>query len=364
LSRDPRAKPAARGARRALGTLARVGLSAGLFLVFISGSLLSFALYADLPAGRRLLSSGLERVLKNTFEGEFHIAAVERVSLHDLRARGITVHDPDGHLVLSVSALSARMNLPDLLRKLLFGTGEVSLRFDHARIERAEVYLLPGPHNVPTIVDAFTPTPSLPGSSSGSSAQTLKIWFPEVEVGHIYGRMALDGVPTLETEISSVRGAVVGSEALTTVDVERFSATVRGLGGADATGVGSVHVRAPGAVWTSFDGYFGELQFGTVVRVDSPRLDVTVDVPRAEPKAVRALWADYPLLSDVGGHVEAVGTLEKLHTQARLLIGQGFITGSGELRLSEHPGADLDLSARSMDLRSTTGIQPDGRCYQ
>lgn len=347
------------GARRTLlSTLARVGMGAGLLLVFASGSLLSFVLYADLPAGRRAVAIGLERVLKNSFEGSFNIDAIEQVSLHDLRARGFTVHDPDGHLVLSVSALSVRMDLPGMLRKLLFDTGVVSLRFDHARIERAEVYLLPGAHNVPTIVDAFTPTASLPGGATQPSPTTLKIWFPEIEVGHIYGRMALDGVPTLETELSSVRGALVGSEALTTVDVERFSATVRGLGGADATGVGSVHVRAPGAVWTSFDGYFGELQFGTVVRVDGPKLDVTLDVPRAEPKAVRALWADYPLLQDLGAHVEAVGTLETMHTQARLLIGQGSITGSGELRLSEHPGADLDLSARSFDLRALWPTAP------
>ena len=170
--------------------------------------------------------------------------------------------------------------------------------------------------------------------------------------------MALDGVPTLEAELSSVRGAVVGSAALTSVDVERFSATVRGLGGADATGVGSVHVRAPGAVWTSFDGYFGELQFGTVVRLDGPKLDVTLDVPRAEPKSVRALWAGYPLLVDVGAHVEGVGTLQAMHTQAKLSLGLGSITSSGELRLSGHAGADLELSARRMDLRALWPTAP------
>ncbi|MEI9936840.1 MAG: hypothetical protein WDO69_06430 [Pseudomonadota bacterium] len=352
-------KRRAKGARRVLATLARVGMGAGLMLVFVGGSLLSFVLYANLPAGRRGVALALTRVLASTFEGRFSIDAIERVSLRELRARGITVRDPDGHVVLTVNALSVQMDLADLLRKALLGTGVVTLRFDHARVERAEVYLLPGSNNVPTIVDAFTPTPArVPSSVAQASPQTLKIWFPEIEVGHIYGRMALEGVPTLEAELSTVRGAVVGSAALTSVDVERFSATVRGLGGADATGVGSVHVRAPGAVWTSFDGYFGELQFGTVVRVDSPKLDVTLDVPRAEPKTVRALWASYPLLEDLGAHVEAVGTLQTMHTQAKLLVGQGSITSSGELRLSGHPGADLELSARSVDLRAIWPTAP------
>ena len=80
------------------------------------------------------------------------------------------------------------------------------------------------------------------------------MWLPQIEVGHIYGRMTLGTVPTLETELSTVRGSVLGTADLTSVDVDRFSMAARGIGGADARGVGSVHVRAPGAVWTSFDG--------------------------------------------------------------------------------------------------------------
>ena len=358
MSLSSPAKRRAERPRSVLSSLARVGMGAGLILVFVGGSLLSFVLYANLPAGRRGVVFALQRVLGSTFEGRFSIDSIEQISLSELHARGITVRDPDGHLVLTVNALTVQMDLPGIVRKLLLGVGAVTLRFDHARIDRAEVYLLPGAHNVPTIVDAFTPTPGPPGSVAAPSPQTLEIWFPEVEVGHLYGRMALDGVPTLETELSSVRGAVVGSAALTSVDVERFSATVRGLAGADATGVGSVHVRAPGAVWTSFDGYFGDLQFGTVVRVDSPKLDVTLDVPRAEAKSVRALWAGYPLLENLGAHVEAVGTLQSMHTQAKLLVGQGSLTSSGEVRLSEHPGADLDLAARGVDLRALSVNAP------
>ena len=343
----------------ALRLLAHAGASAGLFLVFVSGSLLSLALYANLPAGRRVATYALLRALQSEFEGRFGIESVERVSLTGLQARGVTVYDPDGHLVLSVNALSVRTDVPELLHKLLFGKGELTLRFDRARLERAEVFLLPGrKNNVPTLVDAFTPTPSTPGTSSGPSTRKVKVWFPQVEVGHIYGRMALDGVPTLEAELSSVHGSIVGSAELTSVDVERFSAQVRGLGGTDARGVGSVHVRAPGAVWTSFDGYFGDVQLGTVVRVDSPKLDVTVDVPRAEPAAVRALWSGYPLLENASAHVEGTGTVEAMHTQGKFTVDEGTLTSSGELRLSGHPGADFDISGRALDLRALWPTAP------
>ena len=156
-------------------------------------------------------------------------------------------------------------------------------------------------------------------------------------------------MPTLETELSSVRGSVLGAADLTTVDVERFSMLARGLGGADATGVGSVHVRAPGAAWTSFDGYFGEVQLGTVVRVDGPKLDITVDVPRAQPADARALWQAYPLQKDIGAHVEAVGSAHSLHTQAKFLVGRGSIDATGELRLSGDPGAGFRISGARLE---------------
>ncbi|MEO8901060.1 MAG: hypothetical protein ABI488_05265 [Polyangiaceae bacterium] len=354
--------------RALLGALWHLTAGVGLFTLFVGGSALSVVMYAGLPAGRRFVGLALQRVLASTFEGSFSIDAVDRVSLSELQASGIAVHDPDGHLVLSVSKLSIQADLLALGRKLWLGRGEITLRVDHARIERAEVYLLPGiKDNVPTIAAAFTPRPSTSTSASAPSTNQLKVWLPEIEVGHIYGRMALDGVPTLETDLATVRGSVQAAADLTAVDVERFSATVRGLGGADARGVGSVHVRSPGAVWTSFDGYFGDVQLDTSVRVDSPKLTISVDVPRAEPAGVRALWVGYPLQRDVGAHVEAQGTLQALQTQAKFVIGPASVDVSGELRLSGNAGADLDVTGRTLDLQAlwpkapSTGLDVDAR---
>jgi hypothetical protein len=346
---------------RVLRTLWRVGEGAGLALVFASGSLLALLLYTNLPAGRRLLADALQRLLSGTFYGNFTIDAVDHLSLGELRAHGITVRDPDGRVVLTVSTLDADADLAGLARKVLRGKGTVTLRIDHARVERAEVYLMPGHDgNVPSIADAFTPLPSkTPSAPSSPSTRKLKVWLPEIVVGHIYGRVALGGIPTLETELSAVHGSVLGAADVTAVDVPRFSMLARGIGGADARGIGSVHVRTPGAVWTSFDGYFGQVQLGTVVRVDGPILDIAVDVPRAEPAEARALWADYPLQKDVGIHAEGVGTVHSMHTQAKILVGRGSVDTSGELRLSGDTGADLDVSARGLNLQVLWPTAPE-----
>ncbi|MEP7049953.1 MAG: hypothetical protein ABJB12_06350 [Pseudomonadota bacterium] len=355
-------------ARALLGALWHVTAGVALLALFAGGSALGLVLYAGLPAGRRVVAFALQRALASTFEGKFSIDRVDHVSLTELRASGITVRDPDGHLVLAVNALSVQADLPALGRKLWLGTGEVTLRIDHARIERAEVYLLPGiTNNVPTIAAAFTPSPSPSAGAGTASSRKLKVWLPQIEVGHIYGRMALDGVPTLETELGAVRGSVQATADLTAVDVERFSTIVRGLGGADARGVASVHVRAPGDVWTSFDGYFGDVQLDASVRVDSPNLTIVVDVPRAEPAGVRALWMPYPVQKAVSAHIEAQGTLQALQTQAKFALGRGSLDASGELRLAGNPGADLDVTGRTLDLQAlwpkapSTSVDVDAR---
>jgi hypothetical protein len=355
-------------ARALLGALWRATAGAALLTLFAGGSALGLVLYAGLPAGRRVVALAVQRALASTFEGSFSIEAVDRVSLSELRASGISVRDPQGRLVLSVNALSVQADLPALGRQLWLGTGDITLRIDHARLERAEVYLLPGlTSNEPTIAAAFTPRPSPATGTSPASSRKLKVWLPEIEVGHIYGRMALDGVPTLETELGAVRGSVQAAADLTAVDVERFSTIVRGLGGADARGVASVHVRSPGAVWTSFDGYFGDVQLDASVRVDSPNLTIALDVPRAEPAGIHALWMAYPLHKDVGAHIEAQGTLQGLQTQAKFSIGRGTIDASGEVRLAGNPGADLDVTGRVLDLQAlwpkapSTGLDVDAR---
>ena len=149
---------------QALGVLGRASLGAGLLALFLSGALSSIVLYANLPAGRRIVALALQRALNDTFEGTFSIGTVERVSLTQLRARDITAQDGDRHLVLSLDTLSVQADLPALLHQLLFGVGTVTLRIDHASADRAEVYLQPGQQaEVPSIADAFKLKSKAPG---------------------------------------------------------------------------------------------------------------------------------------------------------------------------------------------------------
>ncbi len=127
---------------------------------------------------------------------------------------------------------------------------------------------------------------------------------------------------------------------------------MRGLGGTDARGTGTLHIRAPGAVWSSFDGYFGNVEFGAFTRVDGDRVAATLDLPRAKPAAMRALWPDWPLKKDVDAHVEARGKLPNLSTSATFDIEGSQISARGPLRLSGGVEAKLDVKARHANIQA------------
>ena len=110
------------------------------------------------------------------------------------------------------------------------------------------------------------PRPSESAEPAVESSKYTRVWLPAVEIGQGFARGSVAGSPTLEAELSGVRGSVLASPKGAAIDVARFALLARGVGGADARGVASLHVRAPGAVWGNFDGYMGDVQFGSVVR--------------------------------------------------------------------------------------------------
>ncbi len=346
-----------RGARRVAHAFVRVVEGALLVALFAATLVVGLLLHLDLPAGRRVAARTLSRVLGNLFYGDVHVGALAHFDPYSVVATDIDVHDPDGKLVLHVSKLTARADLPDIIEDLLFDTGKVTIIVRYVRVEDAEGQILPDPGTgIPSIARAFTLRPSAPSAKPSTPpttpARTIRVWLPDVEIGHAFARGTVAGLPTMETQLANVKGSILGTPKGVAVDVQRFGTVVRGLGGADARGTGTLHIRAPGAIWTGFDGYFGDVEIGAFARVDGKRLSASVDMPRAKPEAVRALFPDYPLHENVTAHVEAAGTLPVLDTKASFEIGRARVSAVGPLRLSGTVGANLDVEARNVDLRA------------
>ncbi|HEY8946690.1 MAG TPA: translocation/assembly module TamB domain-containing protein, partial [Polyangiaceae bacterium] len=155
----------------------------------------------------------------------------------------------------------------------------------------------------------------------------------------------------------SVRATPVGAEVI----VSRFGTIARGLRGADLRGIASMRLRAPGFVWTSFDGHFGDVQLGALVRVDGERLTASLEVPRARPAEVRALLPEYPLHEDASVQLEAAGTLPVVSVRGRLNAGDGRILTTGALRLQDGLAMDLEAEGTNVDLRMAFPDAPETR---
>jgi hypothetical protein len=191
---------------------------------------------------------------------------------------------------------------------------------------------------------------------SAKPPREVRVWLPIIEVGHITASSRLSGMPALDGVITGTRGSVLVVPKGVAVDVKRFGLKVRGPGGMDARGIGSVHVRAPGPVWGSFNGHVGDVQLDAFTRVDGEHLNVRAHAPRVRPEEARALWSDWPLHHEASIDVSVLGDLPTLDASATVRAGRAELLAQGPLTLSSDIGAELDAKVDGFDL---TALFPD-----
>lgn len=323
----------------------------GLVLVFALASSSALVLHLGLPASRRSLATLFENALDDALLGNFWIGGVERVDISGVLLKDVVVADPQGKRVLSVSSLRVQADVPKLVYDLLFGGEKITLVVDHVHIGRAEVHLENDPEtDLPSIARAFTPRPTGKPTSE-APGRHVRFVAHAVELTRGFARGRLAGLPTLEVDVSSVRGSVRVTPAGAEIVVNRFGAIARGLGGADLRGIASLHMRAPGWVWSSFDGHFGDVELGALVRVDGERVMASFDIPRARPNEVRALLPEYPLYEDASVELEASGTLPVVIVRGKLQAGAGQVLATGPLRLRGGLATELEVRGKNVDLR-------------
>jgi hypothetical protein len=329
---------------------------AALFTLGAAGALL---LHIDLPAGRRTSADLLGRTLASLFQGRISIGSIAQITPRQVEARDIVVRDPAHRVVLKVNRLTARANLLDLLERLLRGGDKLTIVIDHVRVETAEAELIPGADGLPTIAHAFTPRPQPADAPKTPENQHVRVWLPAIEVGRAFARGSVQGSPTLEAELNGARGSVLATPKGAAIDVTRFGLVARGVGGADAKGTATLHIRAPGAVWGSFEGYMGDVQFGTVVRWEKEVLELKLDVPRAAPPAMRALIAQWPLVVDTEARLRLKGKPPELAVDVTAVAGErSSITASGTLNTSDPLRLQLGIEGRRLDLRALSASLP------
>ena len=330
-----------------------------LALVFVGVLGAALALHLVLPPGRRAAARSLVALLDRTFQGRFELAEVSELSLDSVLADGFRVREPGGKLVLEGRGVRIRANVVAILRELLDDDPKKTIVVEYARVERATVVLAPlAATGELGLVRAFTPRPT---PSTTTSAPVPRVWLSAVEIGRGSVHAELVGLPPLDGEITGARGQVLVAPAGVAVDAARFSAVVKGLLAEELRAVGSFHQRGTSHFWSSLDGYAGDLQFDSIVRLDGKHLAVTLDVPRGEPKTVRELLPSWPLEQTATAHLEAAGDLPKLDAKATATVGTAELGASGSIEFSPRLHLRLATEGKDIDVRALFPDAPETR---
>jgi hypothetical protein len=331
-----------------------------LIVTFLVASVAGLVLHLGMTPGRRVVAQGFERLLAGEFRGSFEIDAIDALTPGLLLAREVRVRDPDGKLVLRVEGLRVRTDIPAIVREVVFGTGKVTVVIEHVRAERVHVFLIPNRvSGEPTLAAAFELRPGAPKPPGAPPARPVRVWLPAIEIGRGFARGNVIGLPPIDADVFGARGSVLVSPVGVAVDAPRFAAVVRGMIAKELRAVGSFHQRGTSRFWSSLDGYAGELQFDSVVRLDGKHLKATVDVPRAEPAAVRALVPDWPLYESVGARIVAEGDLPLLNAEVTASVGLAQLGARGEVNLGRDFRANFDAWGKDIDLRAVFPEVPE-----
>jgi len=342
-----------RAARALLGAL----LLGAVFVTALVGGLL---LHVGTPLARRVLARVLSEGLSALFIGQVTVSHLDAVGPNQLAARGVVVRDPEGVVVLEIGRLRVNARAVELARRAWLGTGKQTLVIDHVRADEVTCAVLTDAQSgSPSIARAFQPTPSSRSSEPRATGEReIRVWLPPVEIGRGSARGVFPGLAAVEADVSHVIGSVLATRRGAAVDVERFGTVVRGLGKVESRGTGELHVRAPGRLWSSFDGFVGDVGVSAWAELRGQILEARVDLPRAAPDAVRAVWAAWPFWEDARVHVVARGELPSLAAQAEVDVGPTRWRADGHLRLAGDVGVRADLEAQHLDLRSLVPASP------
>ncbi|MGE0324632.1 MAG: translocation/assembly module TamB domain-containing protein [Polyangiaceae bacterium] len=335
------------------------GLGTGLIssVLFTAATGAGFLLHVDLPASRRVLAETIEKSYAASMRGQLRVEGLRHISPQRLEIDTLRLIDASGREVVTLSGVRIRANLVDLGWDGVFGGSKTTLVLNHIRAERTTWQIVPDADGTPSLVNAMNVRPSSePKQPSTSAPRYIRVWIPTIELGQSYVRGKIGDLPTAEVSLSSARGSLLATPKGLAIDVQRFGATLRGLLGADAVGTGDFHIRSPGAVWSNFNGQLGDVQIGAFFKSHGGELETRIELPRAEPEPVRALFADWPLYQPVTARITASGKLPKLQTKANFSVGEATIEATGPVRVGGELGANLDVKAKHVDLRA---VWPD-----
>jgi translocation and assembly module TamB len=297
---------------------AAVGALAVFAVALVGGALL----HLETGAARRVVVDLANRGLAGEFRGAVHLTGLRRIHTDGIEGVDAVVQDPDGRVVAIVEGLSARVEWPALARSVLRGESDIRVRIVEARARVLDVRVTRGAGDLPAISHTFDARhPPPPGPSRRVSVS-----------------LAL-----LEVELFCVQG-VLPQPLLAHVAAR---AELPALGDR--------------AVVTTIVGVAGDVPLEAHASLRGDHVDASLEVPMANPDAIRGLAPDVPLAQPLAAHAEVHGDLPVLQPSVHVGVGGGHIAVAGTVTLRSGSALSLRLAAVGIDPSRVVSGAPAGR---
>jgi translocation and assembly module TamB len=329
----------------------------GLAVVFTGALGAGALLHVGLAPTRRIASALLTDLLSRTFTGRVVIERIGHIDPDGFEDATATVYDPEGRRVLAVTGLRGQSSLLRLARTLIRG-GDIAIVIPHARVEHADVEIVSDEQGAVSLARAFTPRPAKSPRAPSATPTRARVWLPDVQVGTAHVNGGIAGLHDVEVDLARVQGSVLAGTDRTSIKVVRYSLNAHGLTPSTLEGTSATYLDMPSStgkklsLWTTFDGFVGDVQVAAHAGLDGSDLDLSADIPKARPESVRELFPAWPIFDDVGVHVEAKGPPSGLAVKGDATVGAGRASFGGDLSLEGGVATKLAVSARNVDLRS------------
>lgn len=364
-------------------TLARIGAGLGLTLVFVAATATGATIHLNTPGARRVVQKVTNDALDGILLGKIVIDEIDYISIvHGLDVRSAVVLDPNGHKVIRASGIRARVSALSIAKSVLFGD-EIHITIPFVRIEHADVLLETGADEIPTIAEAFTPTPEKEEprkrkEPEGPSAP-LFLELSRVELGHAWVHGEFAPGQMLDTDVKRLVGSVRSTPDLTSVDIDQTGLIERRFLPAATSGTANYHLRiGPGTapppppatepapdpdpakvvmrMWADFAGQVGEVEVLGRFLMEDDRMEATADVPKATPAALAKLVPGLPLRGPVSASARVEGVLPRLELAATATLENVESTPAsvevvGGMDISNALRLRADVTAKNVDPR-------------
>jgi len=353
--------PRLSSARKLVGPTVRRLLLAVVFLV---GLALGAVMHLDLPVTRRATGSLLGSFLNDTFRGQVLIAELSRLDAFGVTAVGIEVLDPDGRRVLGIRELDVSFDVFAVAHRAARLYEKLSIEVDRVQVRGVELFLFSSTQRDkdgellthPSIADAFALRTV--STSTAEGGRPLRIWFRDFRLQNVFASTQMVTLPVLQANAHEAKGTLLITDKGVALDVSRFGLVASGIAGADTAATGSVHLRAPGALWGELDGKVGAVPVTEKFRFEKGRLELEGALPELEPSAVRALWADWPLDRTISLEHTISGVPPRLSLTAVVHTERGDASARGIVTVSPEFEADLDVDTDHLDLSAVRSDFP------